>query len=216
VLEGMTLLAKKKKSPRLSGIAEVLNQQHIKISTALKKSVHFDSHLFVATVAREALLTGGEGRSTRFWTSVVNRSEFTRRIQRGPAPGQPEADDESRPTSARPLPGKSTRLAAGPPPAERLYVLSPVPASTLQRTKVALRKASSSRPRRLLPWGMPPQSPPRLERRAKAGVGPWGRVRAGESTRRKREHGSGGWEWGAPPGSLLRRQSETPTQAGQQ
>jgi hypothetical protein len=159
----MTLLAKKKKSPRLSGIAEVLNQQHIKISTALKKSVHFDSHLFVATVAREALLTGGEGRSTRFWTSVVNRSEFTRRIQRGPAPGQPEADDESRPTSARPLPGKSTRLAAGPPPAERLYVLSPdaapVPASTLQRTKVALRKASSSRPRRLLPWGMPPQSP---------------------------------------------------------
>jgi hypothetical protein len=152
------------------------------------------------------VLTGGEDRSTRFCTSAVNRSEFTRRIQSGPAPGQPEADDESRPTSARPLPGKSTRLAAGPPPAERLYVLSPdaapVPPAPCPQAhtaaseshQLALRKASSSRPRRLLLCGMPRQSPHVSKDEQRRGVG--GRVRA-EEERAPEENGSGGWEWGA-------------------
>jgi hypothetical protein len=148
------------------------------------------------------VLTGGEDRSTRFCTSAVNRSEFTRRIQSGPAPGQPEADDESRPTSARPLPGKSTRLAAGPPPAERLYVLSPdaapVPpapcpqahcserkSSTCSAKGVVLSPASASALRHASPV------PSRIERRAKTGVG--GRVRA-EEERAPEENGSGGWE----------------------
>jgi hypothetical protein len=213
--------------PRTCACVLIRDVFHWLLDVARRANAKQRMHAHSLASPLRMVLTGGEDRSTRFCTSAVNRSEFTRRIQSGPAPGQPEADDESRPTSARPLPGKSTRLAAGPPPAERLYVLSPdaapVPpapcpqahcserkSSTRSAKGVVLSPASASALRHASPV------PSRIERRAKTGGGGQGQSRGGESTRRK-------WEWwmgvgsGAPPGSLLRRQSGFGlTQTGQQ